>query len=82
MSKPERKTFQTLDLYISAYLTLCGIQPELQVTNGRVIFVFPQSEHLYRLLSNYNSNITIPVADFVTTVKMLRGQMLTMRGQR
>lgn len=78
----EKKTFQTLDLYISAYLTLCGIQPELQVTNGRVIFVFPQSDDLYRLLSNYNSNITIPVADFVTTVKMLRGQMLSMRGQR
>ena len=78
----EKKTFQTLDLYISSYLTLCGMQPELQVTNGRVIFVFPRSDDLYRLLSNYNSNITIPVADFVTAVKMLRGQMLTMRSQR
>lgn len=78
----ETKTFQTLDLYISAYLTFCGIQPELQITNGRVIFVFPQSDDLYRLLSNYNSNENIPVADFVTTVKMLRGRMLTMRGQR
>lgn len=78
----ETKTFQTLDLYISAFLILCGIQPELQVTNGRVIFVFPQNDDLYRLLSNYNSNVNVPVADFVTTVKMLRGQMLTMRGQR
>lgn len=78
----ETKTYQTLDLYISAYLTLCGIQPELQVTNGRVIFVFPQSDDLYRLLSNYNSNIDIPVISFVTTVKMLRGRMLSMRGQR
>lgn len=78
----EKKTFQTLDLYISAYLTLCGIHPELQVTNGRVIFVFPQNDDLYRLLSNYNSNVNVPVADFVTIVKMLRGQLLTMRGQR
>ena len=78
----ERKTFQTLDLYISAYLTLCGIQPELQVTNGRVIFVFPQSDDLYHLLSNYNSNVNVPVTSLVTHIKMLRGKMLTMRGPR
>jgi hypothetical protein len=82
MLKTEKKTFQILDLYISAYFTLCGIQPELQVTNGRVIFVFPRSDDLYRLLSNYNANVNVPVADFVTTVKMLRGQMLSMRGQK
>lgn len=78
----EQKTYQTLDLYISAYLTLCGIQPELQVTSGRVIFVFPRSDDLYRLLSNYNSDTNVPITSFVTMVKMLRGQMLSMRGQR
>lgn len=82
MTKTEQKTFQTLDLYISAYLTLCGIQPELQVTNGRVIFVFPQSDDLYHLLSNYNSNVNVPVTSLVTHIKMLRGQMLTMRGMK
>jgi len=73
------KTFQTLDLYISAYLSLCGIRPELQVKNGKVIFIFPQSDDLYQLISNYNANVTVPVADFTTAVKMLRGQMLTIR---
>lgn len=78
----ETKTFQTLDLYISSYLALCGIQPKLQVSNGRVVFVFPQSDDLYRLLSNYNANTAIPCADFVTVVKMLRGRMITMRDQK
>lgn len=77
--KKTLKTFQTLDLYLSAYLTLCGIRPELQLTNGRVVFVFPQSDDLSHLIFNYNSNVTIPVAEFVTAIKKLRGKMLTMR---
>lgn len=79
----EIKTFQTLDLYISAYLNLCGIQPELQFTNGRVVFVFTRSDDVYRLLSNYNANASVGVADFTTVIKTLRGQMLSMKaGQR
>lgn len=82
MTKAEQKTLQTLDLYLSAYLSLCGILPKLEINNGRVVFVFTANDDLYRLMANYNSNVNVPVTDFVTTIKALRGQMLTMRGQR
>ena len=78
----EKKNLQFLDIYLSAYLSLCGIRPKLEINNGRVVFVFPAVEEVYRLMANYNSNATIPVTDFVTTIKALRGQMLTMRGHR
>ncbi len=79
MKKKEKKEFTTLDIYLSSFLSLFGIQPELKLNHGKVIFSFPESEDLYQLMLNYNSNINIPVADFVTTVKTLRGKMLSMR---
>jgi hypothetical protein len=82
MTKTEQKTLQTLDLYLSSYLSLCGISPKLEINNGRVVFVFPANDDLYKLMVNYNSNVNVPVTDFVTTIKTLRGQMLTMRKQR
>ena len=82
MKKTEHKTFQTLDLYLSSYIKLNGIPLQLELNNGKVIFVFQVSDDLYKLIANYNSNQPIAVTDFVTTVKMLRGQMLSMRGQR
>ena len=82
MTKIEQKTFQTLDIWLSSYLSLCGIHPNLEVNNGKVVFTFPISDDLYKLMMNYNGNVNVPVADFVTTVKSLRGQMITLRGQR
>ena len=69
----------TLDLYLAAYLALSGISPQLQVKEGRVLFGFPANAQLYRLISDFNSNIAVPVAGYVTAVKALRGQMLTAR---
>jgi len=78
----KEKIFETLDIYLSSFLALHGIQPKLEVQNGRVTFSFTVSDELYRLTQLFNSNEPVPVADFVTQVKSLRGQMLTMRGQR
>lgn len=82
MAETETKTLSTLDLYLSSFLSLHGIIPELRITNGKVTFNFPITDDLYRLANSYNSNEPVPVADFVTAVKTLRGQMLTMRGAR
>lgn len=82
MAKTAQRTLQILDIYVSAYLSLCGISPKLETNNGRVVFVFPATDDLYKLMVNYNSNVNVPVTDFVTTVKALRGQMLTLRGSR
>ena len=68
-----------MDIYLSAFLSFSGAQPELKVNNGKVVFSFPSSNDLYQLMENFNSNVAVPVADFTTMVKTLRGQMLTMR---
>ena len=76
--KPD--TFTTLDLYLTAFLALSGVQPLLQVHNGRVVFAFPATPDLYNLMASFNGNANVPVAEFVTAVKTLRGRMLTLRG--
>ena len=80
-TKRERK-LSTLDLYLAAYLSLHGITPALEVKNRRVTFNFIVTDELYRKALDFNSNDLIGVADFVTAVKTLRGQMLTMRGRQ
>ncbi len=80
MTESNQKTFTTLDLYLSSFLSMAGISPNLELSNGKVIFTFPATETLYRLMMDFNSNASVPAADFVTTIKTLRGQMLTMKG--
>lgn len=82
MAMTEQKTMSTLDIYLSAFLSLHGLRPELKNNNGRVTFDFLVNDELYRLANAYNSNEPVPVADFVTEIKTLRGQMLTMRGPK
>ena len=81
MTRTKQKTFSTLDLYLSSFLSLSGIPPNLEVNNGKVIFTFTASENLFKQILEYNSNVSVLVADFVTTIKALRGQMLTMRAK-
>lgn len=81
-AKAEKKVFSTLDIYLSAFLSLQGVTPFLEVHNGRVTFNFVASDELYTKAVDYNSNTPVPVADFVTSIKTLRGQMLTMRDKR
>lgn len=80
MARSEQRLFTTLDIYLAGFLALNGISPRLELNNGRVVFTFPATDQLYKLTMNFNSNAPVPVADFVTTVKTLRGQMLTMKG--
>ncbi len=77
MATSSRAYYTTLDIYLSAYLQLQGLRPRLERKNNKVIFSFPVTNQLYQLLLNYNSNIDVPVADYVVAVKTLRGQMLT-----
>jgi len=71
------KVFSTLDIYLASFLSLHGTDPILEARNGKVIFTFENTDNLYRLMNLYNSNQDVPVADFVTAVKTLRGKMLT-----
>ncbi len=76
------KRFTTADINLSSFLELNGLQITLELNNGKVIFSFPVSDRLYKLLEAYNSNVLVPVGDFVTRLKILRGQMLSMRTQQ
>ncbi len=81
MNRTKDKTFQTLDIYLSSFLSMSGFPPQLEVNeSGKVIFVFTLTDDLAALMMLYNNNDKVPVSDFVTTLKTLRGQMLTRRG--
>jgi len=80
MAKDRR--FSTIDINLSSFLELNGLQASLELNSGKVIFVFPANDTLYKFLEAYNSNSLVPVGDFVTRLKILRSQMITMRGQK
>jgi hypothetical protein len=71
------KTFTTLDLYLSAFLSLHNLEPTLEVKNGKVIFVFSATDELYRLMGMFNGNQDTPCLDLITATKTLRGKMLS-----
>ena len=72
-----QKIFSTLDIYLSAYLSLHDIEPCLEVKNGKTVFNFDVTDRLYKLMGEFNSNALVEVADFTTAIKTLRGKMLS-----
>jgi DUF4097 and DUF4098 domain-containing protein YvlB len=73
----ETRRIDLLDIYLSSFLSLHGVEPKLETKNGKVVFTFEADDKVYRLMNLFNGNVEVPVADFVTTVKTLRGKMLT-----
>ena len=73
----ETKIINLLDIYLSSFLSLNGIEPKLEAKGGKVVFTFPATDQVYRLMNLFNQNTEVRVADFVTQVKTLRGKMLT-----
>lgn len=68
-----------LDLNTSAFLSMHGLEPELSMQGGRVVFNFPAGEEFYRLSSLYNDNLSVGCLDFVQAIKKMRGKMLSMK---
>lgn len=77
--RSKENVFTTLDLYLSSYLSLKNLKPTLEINHGKVIFAFSATDTLYKLIAEYNSNQNVPIADFVTELKILRGRMLSLR---
>lgn len=71
----KQRNFTVTDLYLACYLQINGIPPEFQILHGRVIFSFPATDELYKLVNAYNSGATAPVLDYITVLKNLRAQM-------
>ena len=74
------KSFSTLDIYLSAFLSLHQVDPILEIRNGKVVFTFEATDAVYRLMNDFNDNKPIEVADYATAIKTLRGKMLTAKG--
>ena len=75
----ETRTIDLLDIYISSFLSLHGIEPKLEIRNGKVVFTFEATDDVYRLMNQFNGNVNVAAADYVTTIKTLRGKMLTIK---
>ncbi len=77
--KNSNQQISILDLNTSAFLSMHGLEPELSMQGGRVVFCFPAKEEFYRLSSLYNDNLSVGCLDFVQAIKKMRGKMLSMK---
>ncbi len=74
------KEFRTLDLYLASYLSLRGHAPTFTLQGTRVIFDFPATDDVYQIAAEYNGNPDILLLDYVSEVRKIRSQMLSVRG--
>jgi hypothetical protein len=74
------KDFVTNDLWLSSYLSYRGIIPTLENRNNRIVFLFPQSDTLYKLLNAFNSGDPVPLSEYIDIYKALKVRMFQARG--
>lgn len=72
--------FSTLDIYQAGFIALNGIEPDVELHNGKAIFVFPGDDETYSLMRRFNDDEVVPVATFATWIKRLRAGMLAKKG--
>ena len=73
-------TLQQMDIYVSAFLTLQGVETRLMKQAGRVIFIFPNTPRVASLIEQYNSNPTnMRLLDYVQHLRRLRAKMVALR---
>jgi|GEM_PF-619244 len=77
--KKSDQQISILDLNTAAFLSMHGLEPELSMQGGRVVFNFPANAEFYRLSSLYNDNSQVGCLDFVQSTKKMRGKMLSMK---
>jgi len=75
------KTSKTpiLDIYLSSFLSLHGIEPEFSKQGTRVVFEFVSSPEVNDLTRLFNENPSVKVLDFVHHLRKTRSMMLSAR---
>ena len=73
------KVYTTLDSYQAGFLTLRGIIPKLIDQNGKIVFVFPQTNKLLKELAEYNAGASVEASRFAFAIKTLKSQIHSMR---
>ena len=64
------------DINQSAFLALQGLEPEIVMQSGRVVFSFPADDDYFRLSDAYNTNLEVKCLDFVKSLRTLRSKMM------
>ena len=77
MQNPSSKQLPISDLHLATYLNLHGIEPELSLQGGRVVFLFTPDENFFRLTDAFNANTKVRVLDFCTALRRLKAKMLS-----
>jgi hypothetical protein len=72
----ERNRITILDINQSSFLAMNGLEPELVMQSGRVVFSFPADDDFFRLSEAYNANLEVKCLDFVRSLRTLRAKMI------
>jgi hypothetical protein len=75
----QEKIYSTLDPYQAGFLTLRGFIPNLVDQNGKIVFVFAQSDDLLKELASYSSGALVDASRFAFAIKTLKSQIHSMR---
>ncbi len=78
----EQSVYTTLDAYQAGFLTLSGFIPKLVDQNGKIVFVFIQSDAMLQKLSDYNAGAVVEASRFAFTIKTLKSQIHSMRREK
>lgn len=77
------ETYETLDIYIAAYLELIGQEVTLTTNRaGRVLFTFPESDELNDAIQRYDRKVFVSARDFADKIKDLKRRMFTVSNGR
>jgi len=79
--QPE-KAYSTLDAYQAGFLTLKGFIPKLVDQNGKIVFVFAQSDELLKELTAYSSGALVDASRLAFAIKTLKSQIHGMRTKK
>ena len=72
--------FQTVDVYTAAIIAvLLKILPTFKIKNQKVIFCYPASDDIYKVLNDFNSGIAVNSFEFVQMIKRFRAEMMVRR---
>jgi hypothetical protein len=75
----QESVYTTLDAYQAGFLTLRGFTPKLIDQNGKIVFVFTQSDKLLKELAEYNSGAVVEASRFAFAIKTLKSQIHSLR---
>lgn len=73
------KVYSTLDAYQAGFLVLRQFIPQLVDQNGKIVFVFVQTDELLRALDDYQCGAVVEAARFAFAIKTLKSRIHSTR---